>query len=162
MLLKFMSTLMEIEEVAAQLPSPDFVQLLEDLHDLAAARVELGELRDDPTAAISWQKLDTELDALSVEIQRRAEKTLRHLTDRKLYRRLRDTIDTLAVEPRPHGCTKLSGDLSRVARLSVSVVPCFGSGSSLHAPSSTPRAPRSGCTHPRPSVARLFPLNTAD
>ena len=36
-----MSTLMEIEEAAAQLPSPDFVQLLEDLHDLATARVAL-------------------------------------------------------------------------------------------------------------------------
>ena len=45
----------------------------------------------------------------TVEILRRAEKTLRGLTDRKLYRRLRDTIDELAFEPRPHGCTKLSG-----------------------------------------------------
>ena len=59
-----MSTLMEIEEAAAQLPSTDFVQLLEDLHDLAAARIALGELQDDPTAAISWPKLKTELDAL--------------------------------------------------------------------------------------------------
>ena len=45
----------------------------------------------------------------TVEILRRAEKTLRALTDRKLYLRLRDAIDGLAVEPRPHGCTKLSG-----------------------------------------------------
>jgi mRNA interferase RelE/StbE len=45
----------------------------------------------------------------TVEILRRAEKTLRDLTDRKLYRRLRDTIDELAFEPRRHGCTKLSG-----------------------------------------------------
>lgn len=44
-----------------------------------------------------------------VEILRRAEKSLRALTDRKLYLRLRDTIDALAMEPRPHGCTKLSG-----------------------------------------------------
>jgi mRNA interferase RelE/StbE len=45
----------------------------------------------------------------TVEILRRAERTLRTLTDRKLYRRLRDTIDALAIEPRPHGCAKLSG-----------------------------------------------------
>ena len=45
----------------------------------------------------------------TVEILRRAEKTLRALTDRNLYLRLRNTIDALAVEPRPHGCTKLSG-----------------------------------------------------
>jgi len=34
----------------------------------------------------------------TVEILRRAEKTLRGLTDRKLYLRLRDTIDSLASE----------------------------------------------------------------
>jgi hypothetical protein len=45
----------------------------------------------------------------TVEILCRAEKTLRALTDRKLYLRLRNTIDALAVEPRPHGCSKLSG-----------------------------------------------------
>jgi len=45
----------------------------------------------------------------TVEILRRAEKALRALTDRKLYLRLRDAIDMLAVEPRPHGCVKLSG-----------------------------------------------------
>jgi mRNA interferase RelE/StbE len=45
----------------------------------------------------------------TVEILRRAEKTLRGLTDRKLYQRLREAIDALACEPRPHGCTKLSG-----------------------------------------------------
>lgn len=45
----------------------------------------------------------------TVEILRRAEKALRALTDRKLYLRLREAIDALAVEPRPHGCTKLSG-----------------------------------------------------
>ncbi|MFM8656504.1 MAG: type II toxin-antitoxin system RelE family toxin [Chthoniobacterales bacterium] len=52
----------------------------------------------------------------TVEILRRAEKTLRGLTDRKLYLRLRDTIDSLAIEPRPHGCSKLSGgkDIYRV------------------------------------------------
>ena len=59
-----MSTLMEIEEAAAQLPSPDFVQLLEDLHDLATARVALGELAQDPTAIIAWDQLKAELDAL--------------------------------------------------------------------------------------------------
>lgn len=52
----------------------------------------------------------------TVEILRRAEKTLRGLTDRKLYRRLREAIDSLAIEPRPHGCSKLSGgkDIYRV------------------------------------------------
>ncbi len=52
----------------------------------------------------------------TVEILRRAEKTLRDLTDRKLYHRLREAIDALATEPRPHGCNKLSGanDIYRV------------------------------------------------
>jgi hypothetical protein len=59
-----MSTLAEIEEAASQLPSPDFVRLLEDLHDLATARVALGELKEDPASAIAWDKLKTELDAL--------------------------------------------------------------------------------------------------
>ena len=59
-----MSTLTEIEEAAAQLPSTDFVQLLEDLHDLATARVALGELTEDPTAAVGWNQLKRELDAL--------------------------------------------------------------------------------------------------
>ena len=45
----------------------------------------------------------------TVEVLRRAEKTLRNLTNRKLYHRLRETIDALALEPRPQGCTKLSG-----------------------------------------------------
>ena len=55
---------MEIEEAAAQLPSTDFVRLLEDLHDLATARVALGELKEDPTSTIPWDKLKAELDAL--------------------------------------------------------------------------------------------------
>jgi len=45
----------------------------------------------------------------TVEILRRAEKALRGLTDRKLYHRLRKAIDSLGQEPRPQGCTKLSG-----------------------------------------------------
>jgi hypothetical protein len=61
---KLMSTLMEIEEAAAQLPSPDFVQLLEDLHDFATARVALGELEENPAAAVAWDQLKRELDAL--------------------------------------------------------------------------------------------------
>jgi hypothetical protein len=55
---------MEIEAAAAQLPSPDFVQLLEDLHDLATARVALGELEENPTAAVAWDQLKRELDGL--------------------------------------------------------------------------------------------------
>lgn len=41
---------------------------------------------------------------------------LRGATDRKLYRRLREALDALATEPRPHGCAKLSGtkDIYRV------------------------------------------------
>ncbi len=52
----------------------------------------------------------------TVEVLRRAEKVLRGVTDRKLYRRLREVLDALATEPRPHGCTKLSGtkDIYRV------------------------------------------------
>ena len=52
----------------------------------------------------------------TVEILRRAEKLLRGVTDRKLYRRLREAVDALATEPRPHGSTKLSGtkDIYRV------------------------------------------------
>jgi len=61
---QIMSTLLEIEEAAAQLPSTDFVQLLEDLHDLATARVALGELKEDPTATIAWDQLKRELDVL--------------------------------------------------------------------------------------------------
>jgi len=59
-----MSTLAEIEEAAAQLPSPEFVRLLEDLHDLATARVALGELKQDPTSKIAWNELKADLDAL--------------------------------------------------------------------------------------------------
>jgi len=59
-----MSTLAEIEEAAARLPSPDFVRLLEDLHDLATARVALGDLKENPTATIAWDDLKAELDAL--------------------------------------------------------------------------------------------------
>jgi mRNA interferase RelE/StbE len=46
----------------------------------------------------------------TVEVLRRAEKVLRGLTDSKLYHRLRDAIDSLALDARPHGCTKLSGN----------------------------------------------------
>jgi hypothetical protein len=59
-----MSTLAEIEEAAAKLNSPDFVRLLEDLHDLATARVALGELKQDPTSKIAWNELKAELDTL--------------------------------------------------------------------------------------------------
>lgn len=45
----------------------------------------------------------------TVEVLRRAEKALRAVADRKLYHRLREAIDALVIEPRPHGCTKLSG-----------------------------------------------------
>lgn len=52
----------------------------------------------------------------TVEIQRRAEKFLRALTDQGLYRRLRAAIDSLGENPRPTGCTKLTGndDLYRI------------------------------------------------
>lgn len=52
----------------------------------------------------------------TVEIQRRAEKFLRAVTDRGLYMRLRSAIDSLAENPRPAGCVKLTGsnNLSRL------------------------------------------------
>ena len=59
-----MSTLADIEEAASQLPSPDFVRLMEDLHDLASARVALGELEENPTATVAWDELKAELNAL--------------------------------------------------------------------------------------------------
>jgi hypothetical protein len=59
-----MSTLMEIEEAAARLPSPDFLRLLEDLYDLATARVAMGELAENPSATVAWDELKRELDAL--------------------------------------------------------------------------------------------------
>ncbi len=52
----------------------------------------------------------------TVEVQRRAEKFLRSVTDQRLYRRLRTAIDSLANDPRPVGCVKLTGshDLFRL------------------------------------------------
>lgn len=52
----------------------------------------------------------------TVEVQRRAEKFLRAITDQGLYRRLRTAIDSLAEDPRPAGCVKLTGsaDLFRL------------------------------------------------
>jgi hypothetical protein len=59
-----MSTLADIEEAASRLPSPDFVRLMEDLHDLASARVALGEFEENPTATVAWDELKAELSAL--------------------------------------------------------------------------------------------------
>lgn len=52
----------------------------------------------------------------TVEIQHRAEKFLRGVTDQRLYRRLRVSIDSLGENPRPAGCVKLTGsdDLFRL------------------------------------------------
>lgn len=52
----------------------------------------------------------------TVEVHRRAQKFLRSVTDKGLYRRLREAIDSLAENPRQAGSVKLSGsaDLFRV------------------------------------------------
>jgi len=52
----------------------------------------------------------------TVEILRRAERFLRSIKDARLYRRLRETIDSLANDPHPPGSKKLLGspDLYRV------------------------------------------------
>ncbi len=46
----------------------------------------------------------------TVKVSRPAEKFLRGLTDKKLYQRLRETIDVLKENPRPVDCTKLQGE----------------------------------------------------
>jgi hypothetical protein len=37
---------------------------MEDLHDLASARVALGEFEENPTATVAWGELKAELNAL--------------------------------------------------------------------------------------------------
>ena len=46
----------------------------------------------------------------TVEVSRPAEKFLRALTDKKLYRRLREALDALEANPRPVNCAKLQGE----------------------------------------------------
>jgi mRNA interferase RelE/StbE len=48
--------------------------------------------------------------AYTVTIERRAEKFLRQLTDKRLYLRLREAIDGLAENPRPPDYVKLKGN----------------------------------------------------
>jgi mRNA interferase RelE/StbE len=52
----------------------------------------------------------------SVLLSRQAEKFLGAVRDAALYRRLRQAIDSLIVEPHPRGCVKLAGaaDLFRL------------------------------------------------
>jgi mRNA interferase RelE/StbE len=52
----------------------------------------------------------------TVEVLRQAERFLRSIKDARLYRRLRETIDSLADDPHPPGSKKLIGrpDLYRV------------------------------------------------
>ena len=45
----------------------------------------------------------------TVKVARPAEKFLRGLTDKKLYRRIREVIDGLENQPRPADCVKLKG-----------------------------------------------------
>lgn len=47
----------------------------------------------------------------TVEILKRAEKFLRSVKDARLYRRLRETIDSLGGDPHPPGSKKLVGAL---------------------------------------------------
>ena len=46
----------------------------------------------------------------TVQVSRSAEKFLRALTDKKLYQRLRETVDLLETNPRPNNCIKLQGE----------------------------------------------------
>lgn len=46
----------------------------------------------------------------TVKVERRAEKFLRALTDKRLYLRLREAIDGLADDPHPPGSVKLQGE----------------------------------------------------
>lgn len=45
----------------------------------------------------------------TVEVLKRAEKFLRSITDARLYKRLREAIDTLESDPHPLGSKKLVG-----------------------------------------------------
>jgi mRNA interferase RelE/StbE len=45
----------------------------------------------------------------TVEVLPKADRFLRSLQDKRLYARLRNAIDSLESQPRPHGCVKLSG-----------------------------------------------------
>jgi mRNA interferase RelE/StbE len=47
--------------------------------------------------------------SFTVKISRPAEKFLRALTDKRLYRRLRDRLDALGEDPRPMNSIKLQG-----------------------------------------------------
>jgi len=58
-----MSTVMEIEAAASKLPLEDLAQLLQDLQDLATARVALLE-SEAGEKTVSWQDLKRDLDAL--------------------------------------------------------------------------------------------------
>lgn len=58
-----MSTVVEIEEAAAKLPSADFERLLEDLRDLQIARDALAEI-EAGEKPVAWERLKSELDAL--------------------------------------------------------------------------------------------------
>lgn len=51
----------------------------------------------------------------TVEILKRAEKFLRSVKDARLYRRLRETIDSLGGDPHPPGSKKLVGALDLYA-----------------------------------------------
>ena len=45
----------------------------------------------------------------TVDFSKSAEKYLRAIRDKSLYRRIRNAVDALGNDPRPSGCTKLEG-----------------------------------------------------
>ena len=52
----------------------------------------------------------------TVDFSKKAEKYLRAVSDKSLYRRFRSALDSLSANPRPPDCTKLQGasDLYRI------------------------------------------------
>lgn len=59
-----MSTVAEIEEAIARLPSEDFSRLIEDLRDIESAREALAEASSVRELPRKWSEVRQELDAL--------------------------------------------------------------------------------------------------
>ncbi len=59
-----MSTVAEIEEAIARLPSEDFSRLIEDLRDIESARNSLAEAATAHESPRKWREVREELDAL--------------------------------------------------------------------------------------------------
>ncbi len=59
-----MSTVAEIEEAIARLPSEDFSRLIEDLRDIESAREALAEASSGSESPRKWREVREELDDL--------------------------------------------------------------------------------------------------